>query len=247
MGERDVRLGARPADCPVDPHRPQADARPCTRRRPAHREESGNPNQVSADAAGHPYLPERQRGRRTGRCLRRPRRRGTDPGLHRLEIRSADRIERRGRRPRRPTHSCSPVDHPSWRQACRRQPEVCRRQAVRADPQRLAPALKARLDGRPPAAPAIASPRWSLLGLKNWKRAVNWRSAISKICRETLRVHDLRHTYASLSRRAGADLKLLQKAMGHASITVTANTYADLFDDELDNIAVALDSLDDLH
>ena len=45
---------------------------------------------------------------------------------------------------------------------------------------------------------------------------------------------------------AGADLKLLQKAMGHASITVTANTYADLFDDELDNIAVALDSLDDL-
>jgi hypothetical protein len=31
--------------------------------------------------------------------------------------------------------------------------------------------------------------------------------------------------------------------MGHASITVTAHTYADLFDDELDNIAVALDSL----
>jgi integrase len=54
------------------------------------------------------------------------------------------------------------------------------------------------------------------------------------------------HTYASLSRRAGADLRLLQKAMGLASITVTAHTYADLFDDELDNIAAALDSLDDL-
>ena len=113
-------------------------------------------------------------------------------------------------------------------------------------PERLVPALKARLDGRPPGAPAIASPRGSRLGLENWKRAVNWKAAISKIGRETLRVHDLRHTYASLSRRAGADLKLLQKAMGHASITVTANTYADLFDDELDNIAVALDSLDDL-
>jgi hypothetical protein len=34
--------------------------------------------------------------------------------------------------------------------------------------------------------------------------------------------------------------------MGHASITVTAHTYAVLFDDELDNIAAALDSLDDL-
>ena len=54
-----------------------------------------------------------------------------------------------------------------------------------------------------------------------------------------------RHTYASPSRRAGADLRLLQKAMGHASITVTAHTYADLFDDELDNIAAALDSLSD--
>ena len=71
------------------------------------------------------------------------------------------------------------------------------------------------------------------------------KAAIAKIGRDTMRVHDLRHTYASLSRRAGADLRLLQKAMGHASITVTAHTYADLFDDELDNIAAALDSLDD--
>jgi integrase len=65
--------------------------------------------------------------------------------------------------------------------------------------------------------------------------------------RPELRVHDLRHTYASLSRRAGTDLRLLQKAMGHASITVTAHTYADLFDDELDDIATTLDSLDDFH
>jgi hypothetical protein len=33
---------------------------------------------------------------------------------------------------------------------------------------------------------------------------------------------------------------------GHALITVTAHTYADLSDDELDIIAAALDSLDDL-
>jgi integrase len=72
-----------------------------------------------------------------------------------------------------------------------------------------------------------------------------WRSAVAEIGREKLRVHDLRHTYASLSRRAGADLRLLQKAMGHASITVTAHTYADLFDDEPDNFAVALESLSD--
>ena len=107
------------------------------------------------------------------------------------------------------------------------------------------PALKARLDARTPGAPAIASPKGSRLSLENWKRAVNWRRSATEIGRPDLRVHDLRHTYASLSRRAGADLRLLQKAMGHASITVTAHTYADLFDDELDDIATALDSLDD--
>ena len=112
-------------------------------------------------------------------------------------------------------------------------------------PERLMPALKARLDARPAGAPAIASARGSRLSLENWKRAVNWRKSVTEIGRAALRVHDLRHTYASLSRRAGADLRLLQKAMGHASVTVTAHTYADLFDDELDHIAAALDSLDD--
>lgn len=56
-------------------------------------------------------------------------------------------------------------------------------------------------------------------------------------------MHDLRHTYASLARRAGADLRPLQKTMGHASITVTAHNYADLYDDELDDVASALDAL----
>jgi hypothetical protein len=55
--------------------------------------------------------------------------------------------------------------------------------------------------------------------------------------------HDLRHTYASLSRSAGADLKLLQVTMGHASIVVTAHTYADLYDSDLDRVADALDGL----
>jgi integrase len=102
-----------------------------------------------------------------------------------------------------------------------------------------------RVSGRPPGAPAITSPNGALLGLENWKRSTQWRVAIVKIDRPKMRVHDLRHTYASLARRAGADLRLLQKTMGHASITVTAHVYADLYDDELDDVASALDALDD--
>jgi hypothetical protein len=37
----------------------------------------------------------------------------------------------------------------------------------------------------------------------------------------------------------------LQKTIGHASITVMAHVYADLYDDELDVVASALDALDD--
>jgi integrase len=94
-------------------------------------------------------------------------------------------------------------------------------------------------------APAITSPDGALLGLQNWKRSTGWRTAIVEIGRPKMRVHGLRHTYASLARRAGADLRLLQKTMGHASITVTAHVYADLYDDELDVVVSALDALDD--
>jgi integrase len=112
-------------------------------------------------------------------------------------------------------------------------------------PQRVIPILTRRVSGRLPGQPAITSPNGSLLGLENWKRSTRWRTAIVDIGRPSLRVHDLRHTYASLARRAGADLRLLQKTMGHASITVTAHIYADLYDDELDDVASALDALDD--
>jgi integrase len=107
------------------------------------------------------------------------------------------------------------------------------------------PILARRIAGRLPGQPAITSPNGSLLGPENWKRSTRWRHAIIVIGRPTLRVHDLRHTYPSLARRAGADLRLLQKTLGHASITVTAHIYADLYDDELDDVASALDALVD--
>lgn len=83
----------------------------------------------------------------------------------------------------------------------------------------------------------------SRLGIENWKRAVDWRTRIGELGRPTMRVHDLRHTYASLARSAGADMKLLQATMGHASIMVAAHTYADLYDSDLDRVADALDGL----
>jgi len=52
--------------------------------------------------------------------------------------------------------------------------------------------------------------------------------------------HDLRHTAASLAVSAGAHVKSLQRTLGHASAAMTLDVYADLFDDDLDAVAAAL-------
>ncbi|WP_153002070.1 site-specific integrase [Leucobacter chromiiresistens] len=52
--------------------------------------------------------------------------------------------------------------------------------------------------------------------------------------------HDLRHTAASLAISAGANVKAVQRMLGHASAAMTLDTYADLFDDDLDDVAAAL-------
>ena len=53
-------------------------------------------------------------------------------------------------------------------------------------------------------------------------------------------VHDLRHTAASLAVSAGANVKAVQRMLGHASAAMTLDVYADLFDDDLDAVATAL-------
>lgn len=56
-----------------------------------------------------------------------------------------------------------------------------------------------------------------------------------------LTLHDLRHTAASLAVSAGANVKALQRMLGHPSAAMTLDVYADLFDDDLDSVAAALD------
>lgn len=57
-----------------------------------------------------------------------------------------------------------------------------------------------------------------------------------------LTIHDLRHTAASLAISSGANVKAVQRMLGHKSAAMTLDTYADLFDDDLDAVAVALDA-----
>jgi integrase len=57
-----------------------------------------------------------------------------------------------------------------------------------------------------------------------------------------VRVHDLRHTCASLAISAGANVKVVQKLLGHKSAVLTLDKYGHLFPDDLSAVADALDA-----
>ena len=58
-----------------------------------------------------------------------------------------------------------------------------------------------------------------------------------------LTIHDLRHTAASLMVQSGANVKVIQRQLGHASAAMTLDRYADLFDDDLDALAERMGGL----
>lgn len=67
-----------------------------------------------------------------------------------------------------------------------------------------------------------------------------WRAAVA-VGLEGLTPHDLRHTAASLAIQSGANVKAVQRMLGHSSAAMTLDVYADLFDDDLDAVADRLD------
>jgi integrase len=59
---------------------------------------------------------------------------------------------------------------------------------------------------------------------------------------ERLRLYDLRHTCASLLIREGVTVKAVQAQLGHATASITLDTYGHLFPDELDQLPGRLEA-----
>ncbi|MBG0717244.1 site-specific integrase [Microbacterium sp. 2C] len=74
-------------------------------------------------------------------------------------------------------------------------------------------------------------------GSKSW-----FKTALRVAELPLMTVHDLRHTAASLAVQSGANVKTIQRMLGHTSAAMTLDVYSDLFDDDLDDVATALDS-----
>ncbi|MDQ3661437.1 MAG: site-specific integrase [Actinomycetota bacterium] len=80
-----------------------------------------------------------------------------------------------------------------------------------------------------------------LLRSPNWRQRV-WQPALQAAGVPTsIRIHDLRHTCASLLIEQGAHPKAIQEHLGHKSITTTLDRYGHLLPQESSRIAEALD------
>ncbi|WAH99285.1 tyrosine-type recombinase/integrase [Arthrobacter sp. MMS18-M83] len=66
-------------------------------------------------------------------------------------------------------------------------------------------------------------------------------SAVKRTGIPRITPHDLRHSAASFAVSAGANVKVVQKMLGHSSAAMTLDVYADLFDGDQDSVSDALD------
>jgi len=113
-------------------------------------------------------------------------------------------------------------------------------------PRLVAGPLAAHLAGVEPGGLVFATPKGRHAGGELRSAAFRsqvWRPAVEAAGLDRdLRIHDLRHTCASLMISAGASVKAVQMALGHSTALITLTTYTHLYDEDLEAVADALDN-----
>lgn len=109
-------------------------------------------------------------------------------------------------------------------------------------PRFLVPLLTEAMAGKAPDALMFTTWRGKPLRNLNWRRDCFDRAA-EDAGLAGLTPHELRHTAASLAVSAGANVKAVQRMLGHKSATMTLDVYAGLFDNDLDGVADRMDGL----
>jgi integrase len=107
-------------------------------------------------------------------------------------------------------------------------------------PRSLVDDLARACQGRRPDDLLFTAPEGGVLMLHNWRRRV-FDPAARAVGLDGLTPHELRHTAASLAVSAGANVKSVQRMLGHASAAMTLDVYSGLFDDDLDTVAERMD------
>lgn len=106
-------------------------------------------------------------------------------------------------------------------------------------PAALRDVLSPLLDGKRPDDLLFTAPGGGPLRTSNFRSRVFDQAA--QRAGLGLTPHDLRHTAASLAIAAGANVKAVQRMLGHASAVMTLDTYAGLFDTDAEALADRMD------
>lgn len=109
-------------------------------------------------------------------------------------------------------------------------------------PRFLLPDLATILEGKGRNELVFTTSRRTPLDNSNWRRNV-FDPAVDAADVAPFTPHNLRDTAASLAVSAGANVKAVQRMLGHASAAMTLDVYAGLFSDDLDQVAERLDTL----
>jgi integrase len=110
-------------------------------------------------------------------------------------------------------------------------------------PRFLVDDLAKHVAGKAPDELVFASPKGAVLRVRGARRSWFDRAVEATGVPDGLHPHELRHTAASLAVSAGANVKAVQRMLGHAKASMTLDVYADLFDDDLEAVADRLDLL----
>lgn len=98
----------------------------------------------------------------------------------------------------------------------------------------LLPMVAMRAAGRSPGDLLFTAPEGGRISGNNWRRAVNWAGTS-----QNRRIHDLRHTAATLWLYSGIDIKTVQTWLGHASMTLTVDLYGHFMGTDANRAGVA--------
>ena len=98
--------------------------------------------------------------------------------------------------------------------------------------------LHALCEGKDSHLPLLQTARGHYINIHNWRSRV-WKPAlaVAGLADRGLSPKALRHSAASMAIAAGADVKVVQRMLGHADASMTLNTYAELWPDRLDEVS----------